>query len=208
MSMKSSGRGAPVGRRASTIWRFSGVVIGAPRRAMEAVADARTELRVVAHLVAIQPEPDHGTGEGWRQMAAPGGHEIEHGGRRRDERGVEAPQRGDRPVVDVDDAPGQRIEEKIVLLVHPAEGAGRKLDRLRHATTRAARSRAISSARPASLRTASVCSPSCGAGVRIVPGVRPNRTGVPRFVNLPARGCVSGTSMPVAATWGSLVRSA
>jgi len=39
--------------------------------------------------------------------------------------------------------------------------------------TRAARSLVISvGARPASVNTASVCSPSAGAGVRIVPGVR------------------------------------
>ena len=97
------------------------------RLAVDVVHDGLRQLRVLGHLLGVQSQPDDlargGTG---RQVAAPATHQIQEGAARRQHLGVQSPERGDRPVVDVDNLARERIEAIVRRVVVPLEGRGRK----------------------------------------------------------------------------------
>ena len=79
------------------------------------------------HLLGVQTQADDGPcAKARRQVAAPAAHQIEQAAARRKHLGIQAPERGDRAVVDVDDLARNDIEAIVRRLVVTREGDRRQ----------------------------------------------------------------------------------
>ena len=96
------------------------VVERKPRVAIDVVHDVPRELRVVGHLLGVQPQSDDlGGTESGGQVAAPAAHQIEEPPAGGQDLRVETAERGDRAVVDVDDLARDVVEPLVRRLVVP-----------------------------------------------------------------------------------------
>ena len=98
-----------------------------PRLAVQIVDDVARQLRIVDHLLGVQPEAYHGARrQAWRQMTAPAAHEVEERPVSGQHVGIGVAQRRDGSVVDVDNLAGVGVELGVGSLIVAHVGARRK----------------------------------------------------------------------------------
>src|SRR5206468_7317621 len=97
------------------------------RAAVHVVDDGSGELRVLGHLLRIHSQSHHFAKAKIRgQVAAPAAHQIEHSPPRGQQLGVQAAERGNCSLVDVDDLARKAVELVVWRFVVSRVGLGRK----------------------------------------------------------------------------------
>jgi len=103
------------------------VVKGQPRRLVQVVDDVISQSRIVSHLLCVQPQTNDFAGPKVpRQVRTPATHQVEKLPAGGQHLGIQPSQRGDRPVVDMDDLARVAVELRVRRFIVARVCGGRK----------------------------------------------------------------------------------